>query len=500
MINFPLLSLVIFLPIVGLVLVLFIKGEESQVVLNARAVSLISSICTFLLSLVLWKKFDIDQSGFQFEDKVEWLGIYNTFYHVGIDGISLFLIILTTFLVPVCILASWNTVKSRPKLFFANFLAMEFFLLGTFSALDMILFYVFFESVLIPMFLIIGFFGGENRIYASFKFFLYTFLGSILMLVAILYIGNQVGHFDIVKLADAPLHLSGAVAHMVWWALMFAFAVKIPMFPVHTWLPDAHVEAPTAASMLLAGVLLKLGGYGLIRFNISMMPELSSHYRDVVVILSLMALVYASLLALAQTDMKKLIAYSSVAHMGYVTMGLFFTSTVGVSGAIIQMLSHGVISAGLFFCVGVLYAREHNRDISHYGGVVKYMPRFAAVFLLFIVASVGLPGTSGFIGEFFVILASFKVSSVYAIVSAFGMVLGPVYSFYLYRKVILGKITNPAVSALKDLTPIEFGAALSMMVVVIWMGVDSTKFTTPMKNSAAKIVSKYGQVTQEETQ
>lgn len=493
MMNFPLLSLVIFLPIFALVLIVFIKGEESQVLLNARAVSLIGSICTFLLSLILWKNFDIDQSGFQFENKIEWMGVYNTFYHVGVDGVSIFLVLLTTFLFPLCILASWNTVKSRSKLFFGSFLAMEFFLLGTFSSLDMVLFYIFFEAVLIPMFLIIGFFGGENRIYASFKFFLYTFLGSILMLIGILYIGNQVGHFDISKLIDSPVNLSGAAAHMVWWALMFAFAVKMPMFPLHTWLPDAHVEAPTAASMVLAGILLKLGGYGLIRFNISIMPELSSYYSDVIIILSLVALVYASLIAFTQTDMKKLIAYSSIAHMGYVTIGIFCTSTLGITGAIVQMLSHGVISAALFFCVGALYEREHNRDITHYGGVVKSMPRFAAVFLVFIVASVGLPGTSGFIGEFFVILASFKISSVYGVFAALGMVLGPVYGLSLYRRVVLGKITNPSVSALKDLNMMEVGVAFSMVAVVIWIGVDSTRFTKPMSSSVSKILSSYNQ-------
>jgi NADH-quinone oxidoreductase subunit M len=464
----PILSLVTFLPLAGALLILFIKDEGESARRNIRAVTLWTTMLTFLVSLFVWTGFDNANPGFQFVEKTEWLdsGIY---YHMGVDGISMLFVILTTFLMPLCILASWGSVEKRVKEYMIAFLILETLMIGVFCALDIVLFYVFFEAGLIPMFIIIGVWGGKRRVYASFKFFLYTLLGSVLMLLAIMAMYWTAGTTDIPTLLthDFPAEMQT----WLWLAFFASFAVKMPMWPVHTWLPDAHVEAPTAGSVILAGILLKMGGYGFLRFSLPMFPDASLYFQPFVFTLSVVAIIYTSLVALMQEDMKKLIAYSSVAHMGYVTMGIFALNVEGIQGAIFQMLSHGLVSGALFLCVGVIYDRMHTREIAAYGGLVNNMPKYAVAFLIFTMANVGLPGTSGFVGEFLTLMGVFEVNTWVALFAATGVILSAAYALWLYRRVIFGALTKESLKGLLDLSTREKLVLYPLIMLVIFYGV-----------------------------
>ena len=484
--RFPLLSILIFLPLVGAAFILIVRGDPEIVARNARFVALWTSLITFVLSLMLWFQFDASDAGFQFEENVVWIETFKIRYHLGIDGISLFFILLSTLLTPICVLASWESITERVKEYMIAFLVMETMMVGMFSALDMVVFYVFFEGVLIPMFLIIGVWGGERRVYAAFKFFLYTLLGSVLMLLALLAMYYDAGTTDIPTLMAHSF--PSAMQTWLWLAFFASFAVKVPMWPVHTWLPDAHVEAPTAGSVILAGVLLKFGGYGFLRFSLPMFPEATLFFAPFIFTLSIVAVIYTSLVALAQEDMKKLIAYSSVAHMGFVTAGTFTVTIQGIEGAIFQMLSHGVVSAALFLIVGVVYDRMHSRDIETYGGLVHRMPAYALVFMLFMLASVGLPGTSGFVGEFLVLVGIFQVSTWVAALTATGVVLGAAYMLYLYRRVIFGQLTKESLVRIRDLNPREIAVFAPLVLLVVWMGVYPGSFLEPMHASVEKLI------------
>ena len=440
MTDWPILSAVTFLPLIGAIFIFLIRGEDDASKQNARYVALWTTTITFLISLLIWVDFDNSTADFQFVERHAWLGGIFTYY-MGVDGISMLFVILTTFLMPICILASWESVQNRVREYMIAFLILETLVIGVFCALDLMLFYVFFEGGLIPMFLIIGVWGGKRRVYASFKFFLYTLAGSVLMLIAIMAMYWQAGTTDIPKLLahDFPVGMQS----WLWVAFFASFAVKMPMWPVHTWLPDAHVEAPTAGSVILAGILLKLGGYGFLRFSLPMFPVASADFAPIVFWLSVIAIVYTSLVALAQEDIKKLIAYSSVAHMGFVTMGVFAATTQGIEGGIFQMLSHGLVSAALFLCVGVVYDRMHTREIAAYGGLVNRMPIFAFTFMVFTMANVGLPGTSGFVGEFLTLIGTFKVNTWVAFVATSGVILSACYALWLYRRVIFGELEKP---------------------------------------------------------
>ena len=448
-----LLSLITFLPLAGALGLLFMRAlsrrdDEAALSVNARWVALWTTLVTLGLSVVMLMQFVPAQSGYQFEEKIAWFGPLS--YHMGIDGISILFVVLTAFLMPLCILASWESIKNRVVEYMIAFLVLETLVIGVFTALDLFLFYIFFEGGLVPMFLIIGIWGGKNRIYAAYKFFLYTLLGSVLMLAAMLYMVSVAGTADIPALSHFAF--SKSVQPLLWLAFFASFAVKMPMWPVHTWLPDAHVEAPTAGSVMLAGILLKLGGYGFIRFNLPMFPYASQLFTPLILILSVIAVVYTSLVAFRQTDIKKLIAYSSVAHMGFVTMGIFAGNQTGVQGAVYQMISHGVISGALFLCVGVIYDRMHTREITFYGGLTKLMPHYAFVFLLFTMANVGLPGTSGFVGEILTMTGTYGVSTWAALVAASGVILSAVYALNLYKRVMFGEVTNPKLNGIQDLS------------------------------------------------
>ncbi len=460
----PLLSLITFLPLVGVAFIAFLPRDAVQ---NARFVALWTTLVTFAVSLLIWINFDKTTANFQFVEEHAWLG--NTIsYRLGVDGISMLFVILTTFLMPLCILASWESVTDRVKEYMIAFLVLETLMIGVFCALDLILFYLFFEAGLIPMFLIIGVWGGPRRVYASFKFFLYTLLGSLLMLLAMMAMYWYAGTTDIVTLLKTTFP-----ADMQWWlwlAFFASFAVKMPMWPVHTWLPDAHVEAPTAGSVILAAILLKMGGYGFLRFSVPMFPLASQELAPFVFTLSVIAIVYTSLVALAQEDMKKLIAYSSVAHMGFVTMGIFTMNAQGVDGAIFQMISHGIVSAALFLCVGVIYDRLHTRQISAYGGLVSRMPVYAFCFMVFTMANVGLPGTSGFIGEFLTLLAAFKVNTWVAFFATSGIIFSACYALYLYRRVIFGVLDKPSLKAIADMSPREIVVMAPLVILTILFG------------------------------
>jgi NADH-quinone oxidoreductase subunit M len=488
MTNLPILSLVTFLPLVGAAFIVTIRGEPDVVARNARNVALLTAATTFVLSLGLWFNFDTSQPGFQFVERAEWMPTFGIAYHMGVDGISMLFVLLTTLLIPLCILASWESITVRVKEYMIAFLVMETMMVGTFCALDLILFYLFFESVLIPMFLIIGIWGGPRRIYSAFKFFLFTFAGSVLMFLALLTMYLQAGTTDIPVLMQHQFPVGLQV--WLWLAVLAGFAVKLPMWPVHTWLPDAHVEAPTAGSVILAGVLLKFGGYGFLRFSLPMLPEASVMFMPLMFALGIIAIIYTSLVALAQEDMKKLIAYSSVAHMGYVTVGAFSMTTQGIQGALFQMLSHGVVSAALFLVVGVVYDRVHSRDISAYGGLVERMPGYALVFMVFMLASVGLPGTGGFVGEFLVMLGAFRVNAWVGALTATGMILGAAYMLYLYRRVIFGQLTKDKLKGLLDLTPRETAVFAPLLVLVIWMGVYPKPFLDVMHASVGQLVER----------
>ncbi|MEP2945880.1 MAG: NADH-quinone oxidoreductase subunit M [Lentilitoribacter sp.] len=468
MIDWPLLSTVTFLPLIGVLVLLFMKDEGETSRRNVYYVSLMVTAFTFVFSLFVWIGFDNANPGFQMVEKMDWLGS-GISYHMGVDGISMLFVILTTFLMPLCIIASKHSIKNRFRDYMIAFLILETLMIGVFCALDIVLFYVFFEAGLIPMFIIIGVWGGQRRVYASFKFFLYTLLGSVLMLLAIMAMYWQAGTTDITKLLEYDFPVS--MQTWLWLAFFASFAVKMPMWPVHTWLPDAHVEAPTAGSVILAGVLLKLGGYGLIRFSLAMFPVASADFAPYVFALSAIAIVYTSLVAMMQTDIKKLIAYSSVAHMGYVTMGIFAANAQGVQGAIFQMLSHGLISGALFLCVGVIYDRMHTREISAYGGLVNNMPNYAVAFMLFTMANVGLPGTSGFVGEFMVLIGVFQVSTWTAMFATLGVILSAAYALWLYRRVVFGALEKENLKALLDLSGREKTILYPLIALVIFFGV-----------------------------
>ena len=489
MITFPILSLITFLPLLGILFILFVRGDEETVARNARNTALLTSIFTFVLSLYMYWGFDKSSDAFQFVENIPWLPGFNVAYRMGIDGISVFFVLLSTFLTPICILASWESIEKRVKEYMVAFLLLETMMVGMFCALDLVLFYVFFEGVLIPMFVIIGVWGGPRRVYAAFKFFLYTLLGSVLLLLAILAIYHQFGTTDIVALSTASI--PPEMQKWLWLAFFASFAVKVPMWPVHTWLPDAHVEAPTAGSVILAGVLLKMGGYGFLRLSLPLLPDACDYFTPLVFALSVIAVVYTSLVALAQEDMKKLIAYSSVAHMGFVTLGIFTFTQQGVNGAMFQMLSHGIVSAALFLCVGVVYDRLHTREIDRYGGLVQNMPRYAAFFMVFTLASIGLPGTSGFIGEFLVLAGSYQVSTTVTALAATGVVLGAAYMLYLYKRVVFGALTKPDVRSMKDVNAREIFIFLPMVAIVLWMGIYPSSFTQTMAPSLTKVLTNY---------
>lgn len=486
--NFPILSLLTFLPFFGAALILFLRGSEDEVSVTARWIALWTSIIEFIASLFLWTNFNQSSSAFQFEEKAAWLPSLNINYHMGIDGISLFLILLSTFLIPVCIVSAWASVTSRIKEYMLAFLILETMMIGTFCSLDMILFYVFFEGVLIPMFLIIGIWGGKRRVYAAFKFFLYTLLGSVLMLLAILMIAYELGTTDLVIAMGSSLPIS--LQYWLWLAFFASFAVKVPMWPVHTWLPDAHVEAPTAGSVVLAGVLLKMGGYGFIRFSLPILPEASAYFTPMIFWLSVIGIIYTSLIALVQEDMKKLIAYSSIAHMGIVTIGLFTLTSEGVIGAMFQMLSHGVVSSALFLCVGVVYDRLHTREIARYGGLADNMPKFSFVFMIFMLASVGLPSTAGFVGEFLSLLGAYQVNTRVAFFASTSLILGAAYMLYLYRRIVFGALLRNDVREMFDLSLREKMIFVPLLCLVFWMGVYPASFIDPMKPSIHKLIER----------
>ena len=486
--SWPLLSVITFLPLIGGLIIIFIKDDQNSSK-NIRWAALSTSLFTFLLSCIVWLQFDYFNSSYQFVEKVTWFNDFNFNYHIGVDGISLFMLILTTFLTPLCILASWTNIEKRVKEYMLSFLILETLMIGMFLAIDILLFYIFFEAVLIPMYLIIGIWGGVRRIYASFKFFLYTLLGSVLMLIAIIVIYRNTGLMNIEALQGNFFKKETQI--FLWLAFFASFAVKIPMWPFHTWLPDAHVEAPTAGSVILAGVLLKMGGYGFIRFSLGMLPEATYYFTPFIMTLSIIAIIYTSLVALAQVDIKKLIAYSSVAHMGIVTIGIFLVNHQGLEGAMMQMISHGIVSAALFLCVGVIYDRMHSRQIDFYGGLVNKMPVYSTVFMIFMLGSVGLPGTSGFIGEFLVIVGAFQFSSFVVIGAATGIILSAVYMLYLYKRIIFGSLDNEKLSMILDLNFREKLILIPLALVVILIGIYPNLFLDPMRNSIEIIISNY---------
>jgi NADH-quinone oxidoreductase subunit M len=489
--GFPILSLITFLPLVGGVVILSVRGDEATVASNARWTALWTSLIVLALSLILWVKFDQTEPGFQFVEDVKWLPDYGVGYKMGVDGISVLFVLLSTLLTPICILSSWDVITRSVREYMLTFLILETMMVGIFCALDFVVFYIFFEGVLVPMFLIIGVWGGERRVYSAFKFFLFTFAGSVLMLLALLAMWFQAGTSDITVLLKTPF----PPAMQTWLFLAFfaSFAVKVPMWPVHTWLPDAHVEAPTAGSVILAGVLLKLGAYGFLRFSVPMLPQASAEFAPFIFTLSVVAVIYTSFVALAQEDMKKLIAYSSVAHMGVVTIGIFTFNIQGVQGALFQMLSHGVVSAALFLIVGVLYDRLHTHEIARFSGLADRMPVYALVFALFMMATNGLPGTSGFIGEFLVIVGAMQVNFWLALLGAMGMILGAAYMLYLYRRVIFGRLTKADLRGILDLSPREIAIFAPLAVLTLWMGIYPSSFTSFFDASVGAMVQQHTQ-------
>ncbi|MFG1419126.1 NADH-quinone oxidoreductase subunit M [Xanthobacter sp. V0B-10] len=491
MTDWPILSVVTFLPLVGALFILVVRGDDEVSARNARWVALWTTLVAFVVSLLLLPGFDPAAPGFQFVEKKAWLGDIAA-YHMGVDGISLPFVILTTFLMPFAILASWESVHKRVKEYMIAFLVLETFMIGTFCALDLVLFYFFFEAGLIPMFLIIGIWGGPRRVYAAFKFFLYTLAGSVLMMLAVMAMYWQAGTTDVPTLLTY-----GFPSHMqtwLWLAFFASFAVKMPMWPVHTWLPDAHVEAPTAGSVILAGILLKMGGYGFIRYSLPMFPEASHYFAPLVFTLSVVAIIYTSLVALVQQDIKKLIAYSSVAHMGFVTMGIFTMNEQGLQGAMFLMISHGFVSGALFLCVGVIYDRMHTREIAAYGGLVNRMPLYATVMMIFTMANIGLPGTSGFVGEFLTMLAAFKANTWVAFLAATGVILSAAYALYLYWRVIFGKLEKDSLKNIMDLSPREVVIMVPLVVLTILFGVWPAPILDMTSHAVNAVVARTDQV------
>ncbi|RZV33529.1 MAG: NADH-quinone oxidoreductase subunit M [Chromatiales bacterium] len=497
-----LLSFLVWLPIVGGIGLLVIgdagDAKSSQARLM-RVAALTFTLITFLASVALYMGFDNAEPGMQFVERVLWVETFNVWYYLGVDGISAPLILLTTFITPLVVIAGWDSIKNRPAQYFAAFLILEGLMIGVFSALDGLLFYVFWEAMLIPMFLIIGVWGGERRVYATLKFFLYTFLGSVLMLVAFIYLYLQTGGFDLFGFMNVSLGMTAQ--QLIFLAFLLAFAVKVPMWPVHTWLPDAHVEAPTGGSVILAAIMLKMGGYGFVRLSLPIVPDGSEYFAGLMIALSLIAVVYIGFVALMQKDMKKLIAYSSIAHMGFVTLGMFLLWSIasdtgaglGMTGAMVQMISHGLISGAMFLCVGVLYDRVHSREIADYGGVANTMPVFAAFMVLFAMANAGLPGTSGFVGEFMVIIASFKANFWYAFLAATTLVLGAAYTLWMIKRVVYGEVANDNVAALKDLNAREFIVLAVLAVSVLLVGLWPAPLVDMMNTTIEQLMQQVGQ-------
>ena len=482
--NFPILSSLILLPTIGALFIFFVRSS-SEKYQASKYLSLFISVANFILSIYLWYVFDKNSVDFQFVENREWLlGFVN--YKVGIDGISILFIILTTFITPICIISVNATIKKRLKDFLIAILLMETFMIGVFCSLDLVVFYLFFEAGLIPMFLIIGIWGGERRVYSAFKFFLYTLLGSVLMLIAIISIYWITGTTDVEKLYE--IGIDAKYQNLLWLAFFSSFAVKTPMWPVHTWLPDAHVEAPTAGSVLLAAILLKMAGYGFIRFSLGLFPLASDYFVPLIYFLSLVAIIYTSLVALMQEDMKKLIAYSSVAHMGFVTLGIFTMTQQGIEGSIFQMISHGLISAALFLCVGVVYERHHTRLINKYGGLVQIMPKYAVVFMVFTLGALGLPGTCGFVGEFLILMGTFKKSFLVATIASLGVILGAAYMLWLYKRIIFGEIINNELKSMIDLKKFETLILFSLVIPIIFFGLYPEPLINSMEASVGNLL------------
>ena len=482
--NFPILSSLILLPTIGALFIFFVRSSNSQYQ-SSKYVALFITLANFFLSLYLWIVFDKSIVDFQFVEEREWIsGFVN--YKVGVDGISILFILLTTFITPICVITVNATIKNRLKDFLIAILILETFMIGVFCSLDLVVFYLFFEAGLIPMFLIIGIWGGERRVYSAFKFFLYTLLGSVLMLVAIISIYWITGTTDVIKLYE--LGIDAKYQNLLWLAFFSSFAVKTPMWPVHTWLPDAHVEAPTAGSVLLAAILLKMAGYGFIRFSLGLFPDASLYFVPLVYTLSLIAIIYTSLVALMQEDMKKLIAYSSVAHMGFVTLGIFTMTQQGIEGSIFQMISHGLVSAALFLCVGVVYDRLHTRLINKYGGLVSIMPKYAIVFMVFTLGALGLPGTSGFIGEFLVLMGAFKKNILVATIASLGVILGAAYMLWLYKRIIFGKLINEDVKKMVDLKRFEIVTLWLLVLPIIFFGFYPEPLINSIEVSVANMI------------
>ena len=496
------LSILIWLPIIGGAAVLFFGDDGDAASSRAggmRVLALLVSLLTFVLSIFIYSNFDSTTAAMQFVERSEWIAIFNVYYYLGVDGISAPLILLTTFITPLVVIAGWDSIRSRPAQYFAAFLILEGLMIGVFAALDGVLFYVMWEAMLVPMFLIIGVWGGERRIYATIKFFLYTFLGSVLMLVAFIYLFTKTGTFDFFTFMKIPLSMTEQ--KLIFIAFLLAFAVKVPMWPVHTWLPDAHVEAPTGGSVVLAAIMLKMGGYGFVRLSLPMLPDGSKYFAGMMIALSLIAVVYIGMVALMQKDMKKLIAYSSIAHMGFVTLGFFLLwsisdgigAALGITGGMVQMVSHGLVSGALFLCVGVLYDRVHSRQIEDYGGVANTMPVFASFMVLFAMANAGLPGTSGFVGEFMVIIASFKANFWYAFLAATIMVLGAAYTLWMVKRVIYGEVANDNVAELKDLHRREFIVLGVLALAVLLVGLWPAPLVDMMSVTVDQLVEQAGQ-------
>jgi len=489
MAGWPILSLTTFLPLVGTAFILLIRGEEAVVVRNARNVALWTTLVTFILSLFIWVDFDPTVAGFQMVEERAWIPALGIDYRMGVDGISVLFVLLSTFLMPLCILASWTAITKNVKEYMIAFLLLETFMVGMFCATDFVLFYLFFEGVLLPAYLIIGVWGGPRRVYAAIKFFLYTLAGSVLMLVALLTVYSVVGStaFETILAHDYPRDTQ----LWLWLALFVAFAVKIPMWPLHTWQPDAYVEAPTAGAVILAGVLGKMGAYGFLRFSIPMFPEATEYFLPLVFALSVVAIIYTSLVALAQEDMKKLIAYSSIAHMGFVTIGIFTLTTQGVEGSIFQMMSHGILTAALLLCVGILDDRLHTRDIARYGGLVHRMPAYAVVFMIMMLGAVGLPGTSGFVGEILILVGAFQVNVWVAVLATTGVILAPAYMLYLYRRVLFGKLVKDDLKKLSDLDAREALIFAPLVLLVLWMGLYPSSFLHLTSASVVALIENY---------
>jgi NADH-quinone oxidoreductase subunit M len=490
MTTWPILSVVTFLPVFGAFLIYLSRGNDEAAERNSRWIALWTTLITLAVSLILVWRFDPAQPDFQFVEKAPWLASAIT-YHMGVDGISLPFVILTTAILPFCIVASWKSVRMRVREYMMAFLVLETLMIGTFSSLDLVLFYLFFEGGLIPMFLIIGVWGGPRRVYASFKFFLYTLLGSVLMLLAIMALYWNAGTTDIPTLMHTAVPRSLQI--WAWLAFFASFAVKMPMWPVHTWLPDAHVEAPTAGSVILAAILLKMGGYGFLRFSLPMFPLASHDFAPLIFTMSAIAIIYTSLVALMQEDMKKLIAYSSVAHMGFVTMGIFAGTMQGVAGGVFQMVSHGIVSGALFLCVGVVYDRMHTREIAAYGGLVQRMPRYAVALMIFTLANVGLPGTSGFIGEFLTLIGVFQVNSWVALLATTGVILSAAYALYLYRRVIFGVLEKPSLANIADLSWREIAILAPLVVLTLYYGVHPQPILDASAASAEALIKGFDQ-------